>query len=169
MAEEVKTGSIARKYLAHFIDTSMNSITAVYLRLGKDLEEYNTEFNAEVEKKENILGEKSIKISSYEASDQVEPYYLEKDDPLTPVILGIARERKTLDQLKTNVVDVHIWASADTTQLEAYKEEAYIELSSLGGDTTGTQASFTLHRTGVITKGKFNLTTKTFTADTTAE
>lgn len=163
------TGAIARKYLAHYIDASFMNKTTNYVRLGKDLEEYNTEFNAEVEKKKNILGETSVKISSYEVSDEVEPYYLESDDPFSEKLLQISKNRDVLDKLKTTIVDVYIWKGTDTTQLEAYQEECYIELSTIGGDTTGVQASFTIHRTGVINKGKFNLATKQFTADTASE
>lgn len=161
--KEVTKGAIPRKYLAHFIDASFGDETAKYVRLGKDLEEFNTEFNAEVETKKNILGETSIKISSYEASDEVEPYYLEADDDLSNKLLEIAHDRKVLDDLKTTVVDVYIWKGANTNSLEAYKEECYIELSTLGGDVNGVQSSFTLHRTGAIEKGTFNLETKTFT------
>lgn len=166
MAEntQITSGAIPRKYLAHFIDASFGDDAVKYVRLGKDLEEFNTEFNAEVETKKNILGETSIKISSYEASDEVEPYYLEADDDLSSKLLEIAHDRKVLDDLKTTVVDVYIWKGANTNSLEAYKEECYVELTTLGGDVNGVQSSFTLHRTGAIVKGTFDLDTKAFTA-----
>lgn len=154
---------IARKYLAHYLDAAFDGETPEYIRLGKDLEEMNTEMNAEVEVTQNIIGESSINISSYEVSDEVEPYYLVAGDTLSEKLLAIKNERQTLDQLKTTIVDVHIWKGSDKTSLEAYKEEVYVELSTIGGDTTGAQASFTLHRTGVITKGTFNSSTNTFT------
>ena len=40
--------------------------------------------------------------------------------------------------------------------------------SNAGGDTTGYQIPFTLHYTGVKTKGTFNPTTKAFTATSEA-
>ena len=70
---------IARKLLAHYINAAppvegQPAAEAVYVRLGKDLEEYNPELSAEVESKKNILGESSINISSYEKTGSVEPY-----------------------------------------------------------------------------------------------
>jgi hypothetical protein len=41
-------------------------------------------------------------------------------------------------------------------------EEAYIEVNSYGGDTTGYQIPFTLHYTGVKEKGVFDVAEKTF-------
>ena len=46
------------------------------------------------------------------------------------------------------------------------QQECYIEISSYGGDTTGYQIPFNVHYTGVKTKGTFNASTKTFTAET---
>ena len=76
---------IERKYMAHYIDAALPSASKgspSYVRLGKDLEEYSPELSANVEKKQNILGESSIMLTSYEKSGSVEPYYAEKDDPL---------------------------------------------------------------------------------------
>jgi len=44
------------------------------------------------------------------------------------------------------------------------KEEAYIEITSYGGDTTGYQIPFTIHYTGEKVKGTFDVSSKTFTA-----
>ena len=68
---------IERKYMAHFLNASFGQAagTASYERLGQDLEEYSAEMNAQVDTTNNILGQKSIKISSYDKSGSVEPYY----------------------------------------------------------------------------------------------
>ena len=71
-----------------------------------------------------------------------------------------------LDALKTDVVEVKLWEAGTDGAYPATKEEAYIEVTSYGGDTTGYQIPFTLHYTGVKTKGTFNPATKTFTAAT---
>lgn len=82
----------------------------------------------------------------------------------------IIDERQTLDDLKTTVVEVHLWEEDKTASgsYVAYREEAIIEVSSYGGDTTGYQIPFNVHHTGNREKGLFNLSTKTFTADTDA-
>ena len=57
---------IERKYMAHFLNATFggDTGTASYVRLGKDLEEYSPELSANVEKKQNILGQTSVTIDS---------------------------------------------------------------------------------------------------------
>lgn len=155
---------IERKYLAHYINTAAVSAEAVYERLGKDLEEYSPELGAQVDTKKNILGETSILISSYEKTGSVEPFYAEKESGLFTRLQNILDEGLVLDDLKTDVVEVKLWETSEEGVYPAIKEEAYIEVTSYGGDTTGYQIPFTLHYTGAKTKGTFNVSTKTFTA-----
>lgn len=157
-------GSIERKYLAHYINCTPSS-TATYERIGKDLEEYNVELNAEVEKKKNILGETSIKLSSYEVQGTVEPFYAEQGSGLFTFLQDIVDNRKTLDAVKTDAVEVHTWEEATGGAYPAIKEEVYIEVTSYGGDTTGYQIPFNVHYTGKRTSGTFNPETRTFTAN----
>lgn len=161
---------IERKYLAHYINTTApaaageEAAAAVYERLGKDLEEYSPELSAEVNTSKNILGETSILISSYEKTASVEPFYADKGSALFTRLQTIIDDSLVLDDLKTDVVEVKLWEEETDGSFPAIKEEAYIEATSYGGDTTGYQIPFTLHYTGVKTKGTFNPTTKTFTA-----
>ncbi len=151
---------IERKYLAHFIGTGEGA----YERLGKDLEEFSPELAAQVDTKKNILGESSVVISGYEKTGAVEPYYAEQDSALFAKLQAIIDGDLVLDDLKTQVVEVKLWEQAEGGSYPAVQEEAYIEITSYGGDTTGYQIPFTLHFTGVKTPGTFNVTTKTFTA-----
>lgn len=157
---------IARKYLAHFINAALpGAEAAAYERLGKDLEEYSPEMSAEVETKKNILGETNVVISGYEKTASVEPYYAEKDSALFTRLQAIIDGNLVLDDLKTDVVEVKLWGAEEgATSFPAIQEEAYIEVNSYGGDTTGYQIPFTIHYTGVKTVGTFDVKTKTFTA-----
>lgn len=77
---------IERKYYAHYLDAAFDKTYAAtdYVRLGKDLEEYNEELNPDVEISKNILGEQSVRHSGYEAQADVDPYYFEDyDDALS--------------------------------------------------------------------------------------
>lgn len=170
MAEAI-TGKIKRKFMAHYIDAALPGAEATsYCRLGKDLEEYNVEMNANVETKNNILGETSVNLDSYQPQASAEPYYAEVGDPLFERLQGIIDERQTLDELKTTTVEVHLWEESETSgTYVAYREEAIIEVSSYGGDTTGYQIPFNVHNTGNRVKGTFVLATKTFTADAAEE
>jgi hypothetical protein len=153
---------IERKYLAHYIDASVNG-EPVYEQLGKDLEEFSPEMSAQVETKKNILGATSIVISSYEKTASVEPFYAEKDSALFNRLQTIIDEQQVLDDLKVNVVEVKLWDEQDGGVYPAVREEAYVEINSYGGDTTGYQIPFTLHYTGKKTKGTFDVSTRVFT------
>ena len=154
---------IERKYLAHFINTGANGEDAVYERLGKDLEEFSPELAAQVDTKKNILGETSILISGYEKTASVEPFYAEKGSALFERLQNIIDNGLVLDDLKTDVVEVKLWETAEGNAYPATKEEAFIEITNYGGDTTGYQIAYTLHFTGARVKGSFDVTGKKFT------
>lgn len=165
---EVLIGKIKRKLMANFVNAALPSTTsAKYVRLGKDLEEYSVEMNANVDTKNNIWGETSVSLDSYQPQASVEPYFAEIGEPLFERLQVIIDQRQTLDDLKTEVVEVHLWEEDTITSgsYVAYKEDAIIEVSSYGGDTTGYQIPFNLHHTGNRVKGLFALSDKTFTAD----
>lgn len=161
------TGKIKRKFMAHYIDSAAPSASSpVYVRLGKDLEEFTVEMNANVETKNNILGETSVNLDNYQPQASADPFYAEVGDPMFERLQAIVDERQTLDDLKTSVVEVHLWETkTGSNSYVAYKEEAVIEVSSYGGDTTGYQIPFSVHHTGNRVKGIFDLETKSFTAD----
>ena len=154
-----------RKYLAHYLDAAfdMSYAETNYVRLGKDLEEYSPELAAQVDTKRNILGETAILISGYEKTGAVEPYYAEMGSGLFERLQQIVDENLVLDQLKTDVVEVKLWEGGSGTVYPATREEAFIEVISYGGDTSGYQIPFTLHYTGSKVKGTFDVTSKTFT------
>lgn len=160
-------GKIKRKFMAHFIDSAFSSSNPVYVRLGQDLEDYSVDLNANVETKNNILGETSVIIDSYQPSASVEPYYAVEGDPLFTKLQDIIDNRKTLDDLKTTDVEVHLWEEIESSPGEyvAYREDVMVEPVSYGGDTTGYQIPFNVHKLGNRKKGKFKLADKTFTPD----
>lgn len=158
-----------RKYLAHYIDSAFDvkGTTAAYVRLGKDLEEFAEELNPDVETTKNILGENSVRVNGYEVSSTVEPYYYEYDDALSEKIMEIAMNRTTGDGCRTTVVDVLLKPSAseggEPESLWAWREDCYVVPTSVGGDTSGVQMPFTIHRAGNRVKGSFDISTKKFT------
>lgn len=161
-------GKIKRELMAHFVNASAPGASgASYEWLGDDLEEYNVEMNANVETKNNIKGKTSVTLDSYQPQASVEPYCAVKGAAFFDRLQTIVDERLTLDDLKTDVVEAHLWdpvTGSDDTYV-AYRESAIIEVSSYGGDTTGYQIPFNLHYLGDRVKGKFNIGTLTFTAD----
>lgn len=160
---------IERKYLAHYLDASFNGTSATYVRIGKDLEEYNEELNPDVEVQKNILGEQSVKHSGYEVQADVDPFYYENyDDALSNKIMEIANTRATGDKCKTTMVDVLLKPGVDEetapTVVWAYREDVYVIPNSVGGDTSGVQTPFTVYKAGNRVKGTWDMTKKSFTA-----
>ena len=149
---------IERKYMAHYIEAD----DGVYVRLGADLEEYAPEMSASVEKSKNILGQTSVAITGYEKSATVEPYFARKGDPLFARLQAIIDGALVLDALKTHVVEVKLWEE-DEGGFPAVREEAYLEVTSYGGNTDGYQIPFVIHYTGAKEQGRFNIETKSFT------
>ncbi len=149
---------IERKYMAHFIECGEGQ----YVRLGKDLEEYSPELSAQVEKTKNILGQTSVSITGYEKSAAVEPYFAEQGDPLFEKLQAIIDGSLVLEALKTNVVEVKLWEADENGAYPAVKEQAYIEVTSYGGDAAGYQIPFTVHYTGEKVTGTFDVASKTF-------
>lgn len=158
--------ALERKLLAHFIDSAFaqGSATPEYVRLGKDLEEYSIALNPQVEQKANILGENSTKISGYQPQGEVDPYYAEQGDALFDKLQNIIDTRATGDNLKTSVVDVHLWdeTSSGSGVYTAFKEDAIVVPSSQGGDTSGVQIPFSVYYSGNRVAGFFTLSTKSF-------
>lgn len=157
---------IERKMMAHFIDGSLVVGTPAYVRLGQDLEEFNVDMNAEFESKSNILGESSTQMKGYDPQSSVSPYYADTEDGIHPKLQKIIDTRATGDDVKTTVVDVHLWEDGvPAGSFVAYKENATIVIQSYGGDTGGYQIEFDVKYNGGRTKGTFDLTTKVFTPD----
>lgn len=149
---------IERKYLAHYIQVGEEQ----FVRLGQDLEEYTPELSANVEKSRNILGESRVVISDYEKTASVEPVYAEEGSPLYEHLQDLIDRGAVLDELKTLVVDVKLWKECENDGYPAVQEEAFIEITSYGGDHNGYRIGFKLHYTGVKRQGHFNVATKTF-------
>ncbi|MBU5481737.1 hypothetical protein [Blautia sp. MSJ-19] len=158
---------IERKYLAHYLDANFGKTTTSYVRLGKNLEEYNEELNPDVSVNKNIIGEQYVQHNGYEVQADVDPYYYEYDDTLSEKIAKIANERIKDDNAKTTMVDVLLKPGADSsatpTVVWAYREDVYIVPNSVGGDTSGVQIPFTVYKAGNRVKGTWDVSKKTFT------
>lgn len=160
MSEAVrKTGDkIERKYLAHFIDAGFGS-TSSWVRMGKDLEEYNIEMNPEIETKKNILGESSSGVKGYEPQATLDTYYAYEGDPLYEQLFSIVNNRSTGSQCVTKVCDVLL--NTDGSIVSAWQEDAIVVPTSVGGGTEGMNIPFEVHYSG----NRKDVTSKTTLVD----
>lgn len=162
MVEKIK-----REYFAHYVDAAEKGATqSDYYWLGDDLESFSVEMSAQVDKKKNIKGKTSVRVSSYEKSGSVEPYYANKGEAIFEKLQNIIDDELTLDDCETTVVDVKLYEDKTGTEYPATREKAVIEIVSYGGDTTGYQIPFKLHYCGGKEKGTFNIDTCVFTPET---
>ena len=136
---------IERKYLAHFIDAGFGG-TANWTRLGKDLEEYNIEMNAEIETKKNILGEATTAVKGYEPQAALDTYYAYEGDALYEQLFSIVNNRSTGSECTTKVCDVLL--DTDGTIVSAWQEDAIVVPTSVGGGTEGVNIPFEVHYSG---------------------
>ncbi|MBP5378002.1 MAG: hypothetical protein J6Y64_00485 [Ruminococcus sp.] len=161
-----------RKYLAHYIDinplgdqSSAVNDTTNYVRIGKDLEEYNENLNPDVSTQKNILGENNVIHNGFDVSSDVDPFYVRLDDDtpedLATKLMYIANERLTGAGTQTTKVDVLVDSSG--TVIWAYREDIVIVPNSVGGDTSGIKVPFSIYNDGSRTSGTWNTSTKTFT------
>lgn len=155
---------IERKYLAHYIDASFNGTTKNYVRIGKDLEEYNEELNPDVEIQKNILGEQNVIHNGYEVQSDVDPFYAYENDPLFTKLAAIANERQTGTGCLTTKVDVLL--SSSGSQVWAYREDVWVIPNAVGGDTSGVQIPYTIYSAGNRVSGTWNTSDNTFTEGT---
>ena len=159
---------IERKYMAHYIDASFGGTTAQYVRLGRDLEEFNEELSPNISSIVNILGEKRVRNSGYDVSAQVTPYFVDYDDALSTKIEDIVNRRLTGDDCRTTAVDVLLKApvaeGGNPTVVWAYRRPVYISVDTAGGNTDGVQYPFTINDEGAPERVNFDPTTNTVSA-----
>lgn len=143
---------IARKRLMHFLDVSFGGEAPIWLRLGADLEEFNLEANPEVNVTKNIIGNQSVKVSGYEKSAEVGTYFAcdSTESPEEAALFEKLKEfyynEETGTALNTYTSDVFV--TADGTVEWAKKTPVKVVVQSLGGNTEGVQAPFTIYNTG---------------------
>lgn len=153
---ENMTGKIARKYMAHFLDSTFGGVTPSWYRIGEDLEEFNVELNPDTEQKKNILGNNSFVHNGYEINASAEPFYARVGDALFEKLQGIVDAQATGDSCKTFALEVHLWEDGQTSgTFVAYRQPCYVVPTSYGGDTSGYQIPFTVSYVGDKVKGVF--------------
>lgn len=148
---------IQRNQMAHFLQVGDE-----YIRLGRDLEEYQPKIKARVEKSTDILGRTSVHILGYEKQGTVAPYYARQGDPLFEMLQSILDGGLLPQDCQVFLVEAKLWLTQDGV-CPAIREECFLEVTSYGGDTSGYQVNFNIHYTGNRTCGTFDPEAGTFT------
>lgn len=143
---------LERSALIHYLNTTPESVSASWYKIGKDVEDMSVDLAASVEKAKNILDETSVRHTGYEASASVNTYYADPDDAFYSFIEGIALGRKKGDDCKTEILEVVVKDTEDSSHT-AYKEDAIIEVQSYGGPQGGVSIPYTIHFSGNRVEG----------------
>ncbi len=131
---------IERKYMAHFFERGVWFRYRQLLPLGQRPGRIFPELSANVEKKNNILGQTSITIDSYQKQGEVAPYYAEKNDPLFEKLQAIIDGDLTLDDLKTDIVEVKLWGEASANAYPAIRRNATLRSSAMAAIPLATRS-----------------------------
>ena len=158
-----ETGKIKRKFMAHYLEVPGNPVVAV--KLGSGVEEMNIDLAPNVVKKQDITGVNETYIDKYEVTQSVEPYFAVVGDPLFDWLQKVAEERRTLDDLNTNAIDVKLWEEPTNGKYPAMREKCVVAVKSYGGNTEGYQIPFDVNRTGEVEHGVFDINAKKFTPE----
>lgn len=163
---------LARKALVHFLDSSFANVlaSAVWFKVGIDMEDLSVSLNPDTESKKNIWGESRVTDNGYEPSIDADPYYANPDEPLYPKLRDIAMDRLTGDECKTLILEVIVEDTDDENHL-AYVEEVIVKPQSYGGGTSGVNIPYNVafnggRKKGYITKTSLDAGNPTFTEGT---
>jgi hypothetical protein len=157
-----------REDLRHYIDTTMGAEEQKYALLGDGVESLTEEMNPEEDTKHYInMAKASNKVKSYQRAFNVDKEDCEDDDV-----------QKMIDKL---VDDLPVGAKARTSFIrlrlkdavqgeegtyKAIKVPCTVSVTSNGGDGGDyVHNVLSVKQAGDDIKGKFNITTNTFTAD----
>ena len=158
---------LKREAHALYIKPSSNSLSgsAVYYLIGKGIDELSVSMNGTFEQKKDIIGNVTTSDTGYQPQVGVEPYHADPEDSIYEFLKDIAMNRKSGDECKVKMLEVLIEDTVDE-QHDAWEEDAKIEITSYGGDTSGLGINFNIWADRKQKKGTVTLADKvpTFTA-----
>lgn len=125
---------------AHALYIKPASLGSWYL-VGKGIDDLSVEMNGSFEQTKDILGEVAVSDTGYQPQISVEPYHADPEDSIYDFLKDLAMNRKSGDDAKCKVLEVLIEDTEDESH-SAWQEDARIEITSYGGDTSGLGINF---------------------------
>lgn len=140
--------------------------TEEWFAIGEDNEELTRERNDSVEANKNVLGTTNINHTGGAQTTEIDPKKIRGNEKLSYALYMIDKYNLLGDRAKIRGMEVFYGDKQAEKTYGAFTEDAIISVSSWGGDTSATQAPFTLNWCGNRTHGTFNTGTKAFTETT---
>ena len=166
MSETVS--KIAKRSQVHVYMNTGTSEAPVWTRLGKGWKKFTENPNAQTESTLYICDDSSTTdVTSYEPNYAFECDLMHTNEAIKR-IYDIAKGRKTGADAVVDIVTVDAFEATDNNKsCTAYRENLSVQVSSIDGEKKMSMSG-NLNGQGDGVKGKFDLTTKTFTADSEA-
>jgi len=163
---------IKRSLIAHFLDTAQSAAysEATWSRLGHNVTEASTEYNAQSETSQDIVSDSAAtEITGYQPTMPVSQQCT-KGDPVYELVTKLRRARATMAESHTWLLNVDMWDTSGGESSTTYKaevQEVSVQVDTYGG--TGGEApvqEFTLNYVGDPIPGTVTITdgTPVFTA-----
>ena len=166
MSETVS--KIAKRSQVHVYMNTGTSGSPVWTRLGKGWKKFTENPNAQTESTLYICDDSSTTdVTSYEPNYAFECDLMHTNEAIKR-IYDIAKGRKTGSDAIVDVVTVDAFEETDVNKsCTAYRENLSVQVTSIDGEKKMSMSG-NLNGQGDGIKGKFDLTAKTFTADSEA-
>lgn len=129
---------IKRPLIAHFLDTTQapTYTDAEWHRLGYNVTEASTEYNAQSETEQDIVSDSAAtEITGYQPTMPV-TQQCTKGDPVFELVTKLRRMRATLSDSHTWLLNVDMWdssGSGDSVSYKAEVQEVSVQVDTYGG------------------------------------
>ena len=140
--------------------------TPNWVPIGDDNDELTRERNDEVDSKKNVLGVTNISVTSGAQTTEVDPKKIRGNEALSDILYKLDKYDLVGSKARIHGMEVFYGDKQSTNTYGAWTEHAILEVKSWGGDTSATQAPFTLNWEGDKVHGTFNSNSKEFTETT---
>ena len=163
MAETAQ--KIAKRSEVHVYMNTGTSASPTWVRLGKGWKKFSENPNAQTESVQYICDDSATTdTTSYEPNYAFECDLMHTNEAIKK-IYDIAKGRKTGSDCIVDIVTVDAFEETDSSkECTAYRENLSVQVSSIDGEKKMSMSG-NLNGQGDGVKGKFDLTTKTFTPD----
>lgn len=158
-----------RKNIADYIDTTPGTDSATYALMGTGFKTLDENPSAQTKSKKYICDTSATKsVSSY---DDTFPYELDqiREQPAIDFICNIGEKRLVGEDAETTYIrvdlDKPVAKDSSNTEYEARMFKVAVEVAAFANDDGEMTGSGNLLGIGNPTSGKFDVSTKTFTAE----
>lgn len=140
----------------------------IWKPFGEDNEEITREMNNELNATKNVLGRTNIDHSGGAQTTSLDPIAIRSNDELSYILYMIYKYGLTGDKATLQCMEVTYADKQADGKYGAFTEDAVVDLTSWGGDTTKLNAPATLNWKGNKVHGTFSTADNSFTATTSA-